>query len=427
MTSAAQQPTNGTKVGSVSPVNLTSVGNGTVSSDEGNSIPKNNVEAAIDKLTALATETQIKNKHPSPDHLMPSGTITDESSATSSMPSSGMIHPIAPQYLPHPGGHQSHRQPYVYLHHHHHHHTIYPQPTAVQHQIATLQGHPPHMRQQDSKIDRVRREYHNDALAVDYKSATESVSELHTLRMKMHGRCQEKLNMHPKLAKFFVIKSFGEDDVHKSIKYNVWCSTEKGNNKLNEAWQDRMNDLEQNPSVADHEFPIYLFYSVNRSGRFCGVARLESGYDKSSNETIWMEDGKWNGKFSVSWLLVKDVPNSHLKHICLPNNDNKPVTYSRDTQEIPYDQGLTVLQTFVNFQNRQSLLDNYLYYDKREDQMQQSKQYGGSDSSSGGGGGMRGRGFSGRRRNERYHDREYNDYETRGGRESRYHRQKRFY
>jgi hypothetical protein len=31
---------------------------------------------------------------------------------------------------------------------------------------------------------------------------------------------------------FFVIKSYNEDDVHKSIKYNVWANTPTGNKRL---------------------------------------------------------------------------------------------------------------------------------------------------------------------------------------------------
>ena len=38
------------------------------------------------------------------------------------------------------------------------------------------------------------------------------------------------------------------------------------------------------------------------------------------------------GQFKVKWIYVKDVPNSQLRHIRLENNENKPVTNSRDTQ-----------------------------------------------------------------------------------------------
>lgn len=51
----------------------------------------------------------------------------------------------------------------------------------------------------------------------------------------------------------------------------------------------------------------------------------------------WLED-KWKGQFKVRWIFCKDIPNSQLRHIILPNNENKPVTNSRDTQEVPFPQ-----------------------------------------------------------------------------------------
>lgn len=60
-------------------------------------------------------------------------------------------------------------------------------------------------------------------------------------------------------AKFFVIKSYSEDDVHKSIKYNVWSSTPNGNKKLNNAYKDA-----QIIAAADSGgCPIFLFFSVS--------------------------------------------------------------------------------------------------------------------------------------------------------------------
>lgn len=60
-------------------------------------------------------------------------------------------------------------------------------------------------------------------------------------------------------AKFFVIKSYSEDDVHKSIKYNVWSSTPNGNKKLNAAYEDA-----KIISAGDSRgCPIFLFFSVS--------------------------------------------------------------------------------------------------------------------------------------------------------------------
>jgi hypothetical protein len=38
-------------------------------------------------------------------------------------------------------------------------------------------------------------------------------------------------DLNPKNARFFVIKSYSEDDIHRSIKYEIWCSTEHGNRR----------------------------------------------------------------------------------------------------------------------------------------------------------------------------------------------------
>jgi len=60
-------------------------------------------------------------------------------------------------------------------------------------------------------------------------------------------------------AKFFVIKSYSEDDVHKSIKYNVWSSTPHGNKKLQNAYED----AERISAGKSGGCPIFLFFSVS--------------------------------------------------------------------------------------------------------------------------------------------------------------------
>lgn len=56
-------------------------------------------------------------------------------------------------------------------------------------------------------------------------------------------------------AKFFIIKSYSEDNVHKSIKYGVWASTPNGNRKLDTAYREAKE--KQDPC------PVFLFFSVN--------------------------------------------------------------------------------------------------------------------------------------------------------------------
>ncbi|PWA85909.1 YTH domain-containing protein [Artemisia annua] len=155
-------------------------------------------------------------------------------------------------------------------------------------------------------------------------------------------------------AKFYVIKSYSEDDVHKCIKYDVWSSTPNGNKKLDAAYRD-----------ADGKANIFLFFSVNGSGQFVGVAEMIGPVDYEKNMEFWQLD-KWNGFFPVKWHIIKDVPNTLLRHITLVNNDNRPVTYTRDTQEVGLKEGLEMLEIFKSYSPKTSLLDDLTFYENRE-------------------------------------------------------------
>ncbi|KAI3469231.1 hypothetical protein Pfo_025894 [Paulownia fortunei] len=169
-------------------------------------------------------------------------------------------------------------------------------------------------------------------------------------------------------AKFFVIKSYSEDDVHKSIKYNVWSSTPNGNKKLSAAYEDA-----QRIAAGDSRgCPIFLFFSVNASGQFCGVAEMTGPVDFHRDMDFWQQD-KWSGSFPVKWHIIKDLPNPNFRHIILENNENKPVTNSRDTQEICHKKGLEMLQIFKSYTVKTSLLDDFMYYENRQRIMQEER------------------------------------------------------
>ncbi|RZF36138.1 hypothetical protein LSTR_LSTR013634 [Laodelphax striatellus] len=166
-----------------------------------------------------------------------------------------------------------------------------------------------------------------------------------------------------KEARFFVIKSYSEDDIHRSIKYEIWCSTEHGNKRLDEAYREREAKSGQ----------VLLFFSVNGSGHFCGMARMSSPVDYRSSSSVWAQD-KWKGKFKVRWIYVKDVPNAQLRHIRLENNENKPVTNSRDTQEVPPDKGRQVLKVLHQFRHSTSIFDDFVHYEKRQEEEDSRKE-----------------------------------------------------
>jgi len=105
------------------------------------------------------------------------------------------------------------------------------------------------------------------------------------------------------------------------------------------------------------------------------MAQMMTAVDYSRKCDLWVQD-KWNGQFQVKWTFIKDIPNNQLRHIRLENNDNKPVTNSRDTQEIFYEPGKEVLRIFATYKSKTSILDDFTFYDKRFEQLKEKKMQG---------------------------------------------------
>lgn len=57
--------------------------------------------------------------------------------------------------------------------------------------------------------------------------------------------------------------------------------------------------------------------------------------DFNKNLDFWQKE-TWNGFFPVKWHIIKDIPNRLFQSIRLENNDNKAVTFSKDTQEVSF-------------------------------------------------------------------------------------------
>ncbi|GEQ67374.1 hypothetical protein JCM33374_g1038 [Metschnikowia sp. JCM 33374] len=137
-------------------------------------------------------------------------------------------------------------------------------------------------------------------------------------------------------ARFFVIKSYSSLDVQASMRNGIWASTELGNKRLDKAFRETTGG-------------IYLFFSVNSSAKFCGVARMQDAIDFTSASDIWVESSRWKGIFPVEWLIVKEIPNRLLRHLRVCSNENKPVANSRDTQELPFDIGIAMMGIFDTY------------------------------------------------------------------------------
>ena len=166
--------------------------------------------------------------------------------------------------------------------------------------------------------------------------------------------------------KFFVIKSFTEEDIHKSMKYGVWSSSKNGNITLNQAFKFTKKNKMGN---------VYLFFSCNKSKRFCGVAKMTSSVDESKIFELWTQDNKWPGLFNVEWIFIKDVPLKIFKNIYITMFDGKisPVSYSRDTQEIPFESAKIMMERFSKYENSNTIFEKFEFYDLRQEQYVKNK------------------------------------------------------
>ena len=104
------------------------------------------------------------------------------------------------------------------------------------------------------------------------------------------------------------------------------------------------------------------------------MAEMMSPVDYEHQTDVWHMSNKWQGKFEVKWIYVKDVPNQQFRNIRLENNENKPVTNSRDTQEIPYEKGKLMLKTLHMYRHKTSIFDDFQYYESKQAEETVTKQ-----------------------------------------------------
>jgi len=158
-------------------------------------------------------------------------------------------------------------------------------------------------------------------------------------------------------AKFFVIKSFEEENVYKAVKFGIWTSTQNGNQILNHAYNE----------AKYKNIPIYLFYSVNGSHRFIGVAEMISEVNYNEKVTHFKQTTKWKGIFKIRWVFLKDIQNKKFEHILVPSNGGelKIFSHSKDAQEIPFINGIEVLKIFNSTKEYTSILQAFEEYENK--------------------------------------------------------------
>ncbi|CEP60646.1 mRNA-binding phosphate metabolism regulator LALA0_S01e15720g [Lachancea lanzarotensis] len=172
--------------------------------------------------------------------------------------------------------------------------------------------------------------------AIDLSDATSSRDENNIPPFLRRQPFQIKV---PNKSRFFVIKSNNADHIQTSIQNGVWTSTVLGNRRLSQAFRNR-----------DTNAQIYLLYSVNGAGCFCGLAEMITDL-RNTNLDFWTDSKRFKHIFSVRWIITQDIPNYKVRHFSNPLNEMKSVIQSRDTQEIPLNIGRSLLRIYEDHIN----------------------------------------------------------------------------
>jgi hypothetical protein len=163
-------------------------------------------------------------------------------------------------------------------------------------------------------------------------------------------------------AALFVVKAACEDDVHKSIKYCMWCSSISNNKIFDERYRN------------SNGAPVFLLFSVHQSGRFVGLARVTGLHDPNKTIDLFAQP-RWQGSFPVQWLAVRDLAFGPFRHITLPNK--KSCVSSRDGQEIRRPQAIAILDVIAQqvqpTASEFSLLQDFPFYDRRQQKMEKKR------------------------------------------------------
>jgi YTH domain-containing family protein len=81
---------------------------------------------------------------------------------------------------------------------------------------------------------------------------------------------------------------------------------------------------------------------------------------------MWTQAKKWQGTFRIEWLFIKDILNKYFKSITNKLNENKPVTNSRDTQEVLFKEGVRMLEIFRDLREETSIFNDISTFEHEE-------------------------------------------------------------
>ncbi|KAK3333758.1 YT521-B-like domain-containing protein [Cercophora scortea] len=138
-------------------------------------------------------------------------------------------------------------------------------------------------------------------------------------------------------TRFFIVKSFNEDNVKKCMEDGVWATQTKNGQLLTSAFANCRN--------------VILFFSINKSRAFQGFARMATTPSPDTPRPKWMNGIHWDTSppFRVEWLSKVPVEFFRIGHLKNSYNENMPVLVGKDGQEIEESCGRELLYEMQAF------------------------------------------------------------------------------
>ncbi|KAK3384406.1 YT521-B-like domain-containing protein [Lasiosphaeria ovina] len=138
-------------------------------------------------------------------------------------------------------------------------------------------------------------------------------------------------------ARYFIVKSFNEDNVLKCMDDGVWATQVQNGQVLTSAFANCRN--------------VILFFSINKSKAFQGYARMATAPSPDTPRPKWMSGIHWDVSppFRVEWLSKVPVEFFRVGHLKNRYNEYLPVLVGKDGQEIEEECGRQLLLEMEQF------------------------------------------------------------------------------
>ncbi|KAM7198874.1 YT521-B-like domain containing protein [Naviculisporaceae sp. PSN 640] len=184
------------------------------------------------------------------------------------------------------------------------------------------------------KGDGVRREYQRES--TPHRGGGPSTAAVRPLDLGREGE-----------TRFFIIKSFNEDNVRKCMVDGVWATQSRNGHTLTRAFASCKN--------------VILFFSINKSRAFQGYARMSTPPSPDTPRPGWMNNVHWDSSppFRVEWMSKVPVPFSLIGGLKNSYNENHPVLVGKDGQEVEERCGRELLRAMQDMAAKASAERNF--------------------------------------------------------------------